>query len=95
VSDSVAGKSSERIRRFILRLPGSCYLVNAAKVSKVSAVLRRSLLIAIVVLIAGGVAPAKPAAAGADPATFINNLGKTAAGGERPHLPGAETGGIS
>jgi len=42
----------------------------------VSAVLRRSLLIAIVVLIAGGVAPAKPAAAGADPATFINNLGK-------------------
>ena len=41
-----------------------------------SAALRRSLLITVVVLITGGVAPPSPAAAGADPAMFINNLGK-------------------
>ena len=57
----------------MLRLPGSCYL-NAAKVSKVSAVLRRSLLIAIVVLITGGVAPSIHAAS-KDPVAFINALG--------------------
>jgi len=75
VSVSVAGKSSERGTRFRLRLPGSCYLSTEAKVSKVCAVLRRSLLIAVLVLITGGVAPAN-ATAGTDPATFINNLGK-------------------
>ena len=74
MSGSVAGNSSECGTRFRLRLPGSCYLSTAAKVSKVSAVLRRSLLIAVLVLITGGVAPAN--AAGMDPATFINNLGK-------------------
>jgi phospholipid transport system substrate-binding protein len=76
VSGSVAGKSGERGTRFRLRSPGRYYLSNAAKVSKVSAVLRRSLLITVVVLITGGVAPADPAAAGADPATFINNFSK-------------------
>jgi len=64
------------VRGFKLRLPGRCYLSNAAKVSEVSAVLRRSLLIIVVVLITGGVAPANPAPAGADPATFINNFSK-------------------
>ena len=38
--------------------------------------LRRSFLISVVVLITAGAGPANPAAAGADPATFINNLGK-------------------
>ena len=38
--------------------------------------LRRSVLITVVVLITAGAAPANPASAGADPATFINNLGK-------------------
>jgi len=42
----------------------------------VSAVLRRSLLITVVVVITAGVAPANPVTAGADPATFIYNLGK-------------------
>lgn len=37
---------------------------------------RRSLLIVLVVLITGGVAPANAAMTGTDPATFINNLGK-------------------
>ena len=60
----------------MLRSPGSGYLFSAAKVSEVSAVLRRSLLITVVVLITAGAGPANPAAAGADPATFINNLGK-------------------
>jgi len=64
------------VRGFRLRLPGRCYLSNAAKVSEVSAVLRRSLLIIVVVLITGGVAPPNPAPAGADPATFINNFSK-------------------
>ena len=41
-----------------------------------SAVLRRSLLITVVVVITAGVAPANPVTAGADPATFIYNLGK-------------------
>jgi len=76
VSGSVAGKSSEPDACFTLRSPDSCYLSNAAKVSEVSAVLRRSFLISVVVLITAGAAPANPAAAGADPATFINNLGK-------------------
>src|SRR5215469_15017332 len=39
-----------------------------------SAVLRRSLLMTVVVLITA--APLNPGAAGADPGTFINNLGK-------------------
>ena len=60
----------------MLRSPGSGYLFSAAKVSEVSAVLRRSLLITVVVLITAGAGPANPAAAGADPVTFINNLGK-------------------
>jgi len=42
----------------------------------VFAVLRCFLLIAVVALIIGGGTPANPAAAGADPAMFINNLGK-------------------
>jgi phospholipid transport system substrate-binding protein len=37
--------------------------------------LRRSLLITVVVLIVGVLAPALPAAAGMDPTAFINNLG--------------------
>ena len=37
--------------------------------------LRRSLLITAVVLVTGTLAPRIPAAAGSDPATFINNLG--------------------
>jgi phospholipid transport system substrate-binding protein len=55
---------------------GSCYLFIAAKGSKVSAVLGRSLLITVVVLIIGGVAPTDSTAAGTDPATFINNFSK-------------------
>jgi phospholipid transport system substrate-binding protein len=39
-------------------------------------VLRRSLLITVVVLITAGAAPANRATAGADPTTFISNLGK-------------------
>lgn len=49
---------------------------NPPEVSEVSAVLRRSLLTAVVVLITGALPPAIPAAAGTDPAAFINNLGK-------------------
>jgi len=60
----------------MLRSPGSGYLSNAAKLSEVSAVLRRSLLITVVVLLTGGIAPANPAVAGTDPTMFINNLGK-------------------
>jgi hypothetical protein len=37
---------------------------------------RRTLLTTAVVLIAGAFAPAIPAGAGGDPATFINNLGR-------------------
>ena len=76
VSGSVVAKSGERVTCFTLRLPGSSYLSNASKVSEVFGVLRRSFLITVVVLITAGAAPATPAAAGADPATFVNNLGK-------------------
>ena len=76
MSDSVAGKSSERDTRFRLRLPSRCNLSTAVKISMVSAVLRRSLLIAVVVLMIGVVASTNAAVAGTDPTTFIGNLGK-------------------
>ena len=41
-----------------------------------SAMLRRSLLMTVVALITAGAAPLNPGAAGADPGTFVNNLGK-------------------
>jgi len=76
VSGSVVAKSSEPAACFTLHSPGSGYLSNAAKVSEVSAVFRRSLLITVVVLLTGGITPANAAAAGTDPTMFINNLGK-------------------
>jgi hypothetical protein len=39
-------------------------------------VLRLSLLITVVVLLTGGIAPANAAVAGTDPTIFITNLGK-------------------
>ena len=68
-------KSSECAARFVLRRPGSGYLFSAAKVSEVSAVLRRSVLITVVVLITAGAAPADPTAAAVDPVAFIDALG--------------------
>ena len=46
------------------------------EVSKVSALLRHSLLAMVVILTTGALAPACPAPAGTDPAAFISNLGK-------------------
>jgi phospholipid transport system substrate-binding protein len=74
VSDSVAGKSTEHVTRFILHLPGGSYLLNVVKVSKVSAVLRRSLLTVGAVLIGGTLVPSIHAAS-MDPVAFINALG--------------------
>ena len=51
-------------------------LLIQQRLPNVSAVLRRALLIIVVVLITPGVSFANPAAVGADPAVFINNLDK-------------------
>ena len=55
-------------------LTGQRYLLNAVKVSKVSAVLRRSLLTVGAVLIGGTLVPSIHAAS-MDPVAFITALG--------------------
>jgi hypothetical protein len=45
------------LRVSYFRLPGSCYLLNAAKVYKVSVVFRRSLLTVNAILIGGTLLP--------------------------------------
>jgi phospholipid transport system substrate-binding protein len=75
VSGGAAGKSTERVTRFT-STHWTAIISNPPEVSKVSVVFRRSLLTAVVVLITGSLPPVIPAAAGTDPAAFINNLGK-------------------
>jgi len=75
VSGTLAGKLSEHLT-VSHSVHRTAVISNPLTVSKVSAVLRRFLLITIVVLITGALPPALPAAAGTDPAAFIDNLGK-------------------
>ena len=51
------------------------FISDRPNASRLSPTLRRSLLTAAVVLIAGVLAPTIPATAGSDPTAFINNLG--------------------